>query len=694
MASKSVIQLIIEGVDNFSKDINKGVESTSKKLQSIGGSMQKMGGIMTASLTAPIVAAFGKAVFAASDLQESIGAVETVFGDAADTILEFGETSATAVGMSQEEFNSLGLITGSLLQNLGYDAEDAADSTTALATRAADMAAVFNTDVSQALEAINSGLKGEMNPLESFGVKLNAAGVEAKAMEMGLADVNGELDDNAKAQAALAIIMEQTNRIQGTFTRESESLGGSMKRLKAQLGDAAAQLGQQLLPYVTQAIQFFSGLVAKFRELSPETQKIIVIVGLFAAAIGPLLVVLGTLISTMGTVAAFIGGTLLPALSGLLAPIAAIIAIVALLAIAWKNDWGGIQEKTKTAIEFIKNTIKTALDAIGNWWSEHGEAIMATVQEMWDKVKNAFDKAIAFVEKIIQGALDQMRVWWDAYGADVMAIVDNLWDKVKSAFDTAMEFIKKIVDGALKIIKGWWEAHGQTVMIVVQNLWDSIKAIFEWGKETLGMIIKAIRSALEGDWTAFGETLREIWDNTWELIKTILSNAWDSIKIIVVDLITSIVSFFTETDWGQVGKNIVRGIADGITAGPQWTIDAIKKLAGNIFDAITGFFDSSSPSKLMAKLGDDLDKGLAIGIEHAAKLPIEEMGNLAKRLIPNLSPDIMGSNMNSLALGFNGQNSALSSSTINNNFTIQLQGNDSAAKDVASTIRLMEMIYI
>ena len=155
MANKSQIDLIINGVDNFSKEINKGVESTSKKLQDIGGKMQKTGGIMTAAFTAPIVAGFGKAVFAASDLQESIGAVETVFGDAAGTMLEFGQTSATAVGMSQEEFNSLGLVTGSLLQNLGYDAEGAADSTVMLAERAADMAAVFNTDVGQALEAVS-----------------------------------------------------------------------------------------------------------------------------------------------------------------------------------------------------------------------------------------------------------------------------------------------------------------------------------------------------------------------------------------------------------------------------------------------------------------------------------------------------------------------------------------------------------
>ena len=176
-----------------SKDFKKGLgEAESKasgfsdKMKNIGGQMQNVGKKMTAGLTLPIIGGLTLAVNAASDLEESTNALNTVFGEGADVLLKYGENSATSVGLAQSEFNQLSAVTGSFLQNLGYNADEAAAETINLTERAADMASVFNTDVSQALEAIQSGLKGEFNPLENFGVKMNAAAIEAKALEMGL----------------------------------------------------------------------------------------------------------------------------------------------------------------------------------------------------------------------------------------------------------------------------------------------------------------------------------------------------------------------------------------------------------------------------------------------------------------------------------------------------------------------------
>jgi hypothetical protein len=252
---------------------------------------------MTASLTVPIVAGMGKAVNAASDLEQATGAVNIVFGDSADIIEKFGQTSATAVGLAESEFKQLSAVTGSFLQNLGYDADEAANQTIILTERASDMAAVFDTDVSQALEAIQSGLKGEFNPLEQFGVKMNAAAIEAKALEMGLAATKSELDDNAKAQAALAIVMEQTDRIAGQFSRESESFAGKMQRLKARFSDAAAELGQRLLPVAIDLLEWASDMLDRFDALDPKQKDMIVNIAGITAAIGPLLIVGGKMLT-------------------------------------------------------------------------------------------------------------------------------------------------------------------------------------------------------------------------------------------------------------------------------------------------------------------------------------------------------------------------------------------------------------
>ena len=61
-----------------------------------------------------------KAVDAASDLSESMNAVNVVFGDAADGIHRLAEESATAVGLSAKDYNEFAVQFAGFTSNLIY----------------------------------------------------------------------------------------------------------------------------------------------------------------------------------------------------------------------------------------------------------------------------------------------------------------------------------------------------------------------------------------------------------------------------------------------------------------------------------------------------------------------------------------------------------------------------------------------
>lgn len=214
--------------------------------------------------TAAVVGFAKDSIRAASDLDESINAVEKTFGSAADRILEFSKVSSFAAGLSSSEFNGLATVTGALLKNVGFSLDDASEQAIKLTVRAADMASVFNTDVSTALEAINSAIKGEMNPIEQFGVKLNDATVRAKAVEMGLADTTAAVDDHGKALAILNLIYEQTSDIQGDFIQTSDSLANRQRILAAEYENMKAAFGEAFTPL---AAGFLEGPVDLIQEI-------------------------------------------------------------------------------------------------------------------------------------------------------------------------------------------------------------------------------------------------------------------------------------------------------------------------------------------------------------------------------------------------------------------------------------------
>ena len=415
---------------------------------------------------------------------------------------------------------------------MGMGVEPATDMSLGLVQLAADLGSFNNMEPGEVLEKLRSGLVGETEPLRSLGVNLTAAAVEAKALEMGLAGTTAELTPAMLAQARYALILEQTKTAQGDFARTSDGFANGMRTLKAQFVDAAAGIGQLLLPYVTQLVGWIQQGIGWFQGLNPEMQRWIVIIGVVAAALGPAIMIIGTLVSALGTILPIVGAVAGVLTFPLIAIIAAVIAIAALLAAAWKNNWGDIQGKTAAVVAWIKTAIQGFLAAITAFWAAHGEQIMATIKA----------------------------------------------------------------------------------------LWDGVVKIFNIGIGILKTVVAAFQAAFAGDWTRFGELLRVAWDKTWALLGTILKAAIDTLVTIFKTLWPKIVSWFNSVDWGQVGKNIIIGIGNGITAMAGFLRDLIKKVIQAAVDAIAGFFGLNDDinGAIDGVIGLDIAKTVSFGMEGAA----------------------------------------------------------------------------
>ncbi|WP_443725576.1 phage tail protein, partial [Ruminococcus callidus] len=84
----------------------------------------------------------------------------------------------------------------------------------------------------------------------------------------------------------------------------------------------------------------------------------------------------------------------------------------------------------------------------------------------------------------------------------------------------------------------------------------------------------------------------------------------------IPEIIDSIWNAITEVDWLELGKNILRGIADGLVEGVSAIWDTVQDVAGQIWDGFKDFFGINSPSKLMRDtIGKFLLPGVAVGME-------------------------------------------------------------------------------
>lgn len=249
------IQIDAEGnvtaIDDAAASLDRldreGAQATAR-LREIEGAQQRLA-VGAVAMGGAIVAASYKAAQASSDLNESVSAANQIFGESARVIHEFAAGSARDIGMSKRMTEEAAAGFGQLFQTVGQvGPQAAAEMSVATIKLASDWASFRNLRPEDTLQALRSGIVGEIEPLRRLGISFNQAQVEAKALAMGLADASGALSESAKMQARYALIVEQSAQVSGDFARTADGMANSQRIMTASAEDATAAIGDALVP--------------------------------------------------------------------------------------------------------------------------------------------------------------------------------------------------------------------------------------------------------------------------------------------------------------------------------------------------------------------------------------------------------------------------------------------------------------
>ena len=196
------------------------------------------------------------AIKAASDLSETGSAIEQVFGaDSARQLDAFARSAARGLGQSRQQALSAAQTFGIFGKAAGLGGEELVDFSTELVELAADLASFNNTTVDQAITALGSALRGETEPIRTYGVLLDAASIKNRALADGIIETTNEaLTPQQRTLAVYNEILAQTVTQQGDFERTSEGLANKQRILEASFADFRVELGEQLLPVVEELL--------------------------------------------------------------------------------------------------------------------------------------------------------------------------------------------------------------------------------------------------------------------------------------------------------------------------------------------------------------------------------------------------------------------------------------------------------
>jgi len=456
----------------------------------------------------------------ASEAEQSYGAVESIFADHAQGIIDSSKRAATEVGVSGREYRELSASMGAMLKNMGMPMDEVADKSENLVGVAADLAATFGGSTKEAVEAVSSLLRGETDPIERYGVSIKQADINARMAADGLDDLTGEAEKQAKAQTLLKLLTEQTASAQGQFARETDTAAHKQQVATAKYNDAKEAIGTALLP-----------LMAEFAEKAANVAKVVgehpTIFLAVAGAVGTLsaaIVGAATIapILTAWSAAATAAGTSMMGLAAsTVAAIAPVAAVVAAVAAAGAALWAFF---TKT--EVGRDLWDKFVGALKDGWGWISGVFAAGWDWLSDKIGKFFDwfsdafngmKSILVDGDFTEAFANAFNVDEDSGVVDflfrVRDAVQDLWGFLQEKRDQLAAMLEPVIGILSGVMRDVVSSLGDTL----GSLWDSLQSIGESLGSALGSVavslFESLVSVIQSLWKAF--------QSLWEAVKPI-----------------------------------------------------------------------------------------------------------------------------------------------------------------------------
>lgn len=467
-----------------------------------------------------------------------------------------------------------------------------------------------------------------------------AAGIAGKEGMSGLlAIVNASQSDFDKLTEA---INNSSGAAQNVADVMMDNLGGQLTILKSTLEGIAISFGNILLPAVKKVADALQNFLNWLNGLTDGQKELVVTIATVVAAIGPVLLIVGKLITSVTSIIKVVN-LLKPAFAALNAIMAAnpvmmvVMAIGALVAalVALYNKNEEFRAFVDTAWAQIKEVISGVVNAIVNFFTVTIpgaiDAVIAWFQTLVDNIANFF--TVVIPEKI-----NELVQWFtelpERIGYAIGFAIGTLANWVVELAQKAAEVGPKVIDA---IVNFFSQLPGKIWDFLVQSMTNFANWIVQTREKALTVGAQIIDTVVN----FFTQLPGRIWNALLEAIAKV--QQWGSDLIAwaqeaIPNVISTITGFFEELPGKmlEIGKNLLLGLAEGISSAVGAVVDKVKSVAGSILNGFKDAFNIHSPSRETKEMGNMLMYGLAGGVSDAASVAMTAVMEMANMLTSKL----------------------------------------------------------
>ena len=209
-----------------------------------------------------------QAVTESNKYQEDLNLFTVALGQYADEAKEYAEKASDVMGIDPAQWLRNQGIFNTLLTGFGDTAERAQLMSKNLTQLGYDLSSYANIPIENAMQKLQSGIAGELEPLRRLGYDLSQARLEQTALNLGIKESVANMTQAEKAELRYYAIMTQVTTAQGDMARTLEAPANQLRILQAQLTQAARAIGNIFIPALNAILPYAIAVVQVIREIA------------------------------------------------------------------------------------------------------------------------------------------------------------------------------------------------------------------------------------------------------------------------------------------------------------------------------------------------------------------------------------------------------------------------------------------
>lgn len=271
-AFPSRIQRLITSTEQYNGTVKRATTSTNAWNSALKA-------ISFAAIYRAAAKLLGIAIAKSSQYTEDLNLFTVSMGKYAEEAYNYAQKVSEVMGIDPAEWMRNQGVFNTIISGFGVAGDKAAFMSKNLTQLGYDLASFYNLNFASAMQKVQSGIAGELEPMRRLGYDLSVARLEQERLNLGIDKSVSSMTQAEKSQLRYYAMMTQVTQVQGDMARTLEQPANMLRVLKAQFEQCARAIGNLFIPILMKVLPFAIAVANALREI------ITAIAGLFGVTL-------------------------------------------------------------------------------------------------------------------------------------------------------------------------------------------------------------------------------------------------------------------------------------------------------------------------------------------------------------------------------------------------------------------------